>query len=222
MLKPAPFEQLEILRAQLETVLPAPCILLLSSARSDDGKGLVAAGLARCMAAAGYSTLLVHADERKPDVDPTLEQPASLKELCDLGVGRFSSRTSPGVMALPSRKISHTVSRDDVSRFGETCRNAYQITIVEAASLLTNSFAMLAAFNADAVLLTIREGRRVCAIDRQLAKTLAREKVPFLGVVSVEAAIIRGGSLEPVPKELGRSTLPALGNHAAGRQEEAV
>jgi hypothetical protein len=224
VIETASLDQIEMLRAQLETVLPAPCLLVLSSARDDDGKNLVASALARCMAVAGYSTLLVLADDQKRSLDNVLDQPASLKEVYEQGVARFASGTSPCVMALSSRRISYSVSREDVARFGEACRDSFQITILEAASILTNSFAMLAALNADAVLLTIREGRRVCAQDRLLARLLAREKAPFLGVVSVEAAaIVSEQTAGPPPKELPRTPLPVAGvTRAPSVQEKGV
>ena len=192
-------EQIEMLRVQLETALPTPLLLVVSSAREGDGKNVVASGLARSMDAAGYSTLLVFAGERAPDIDGALE-PRSVDEVSEFGIAPYlvrRSRANLHMMALSDDRVRHTVSRESFARFAATCRSTYQVTIIEAAASLTSSFTMFAAVAADGVLLTVREGRRVCAEDRQLAKTLAREKSPFLGIVAVNASTIRNSPAEP-------------------------
>jgi Mrp family chromosome partitioning ATPase len=220
-------DQIEMLRVQLETALPTPVVLVVSSARDDDGKSLVASGLARSMDAAGYSTLLVLADERSGEAFGSLE-PKSLDEVIALGIARYasvrSSRANMSVMSLPSGNIRHTVSRDAVLRFSEMCRSSYQVTIVETPASLANSFALLAAVAADGVLLTIQEGRRVCSSDRQLAKTLARERAPFLGVVSVSAAVIRNdGPITAVPSRVAKTGAPISSvKGETGRERQAV
>jgi Mrp family chromosome partitioning ATPase len=188
-------DQIEMLRVQLETACPTPpALLVVSSARVDDGKSVVASELARSMAAAGYTTLLVLADEQTQNVDSALE-PKSLVEVSHLGLMPcLDSRSSPslGMMILRSDNArDNTVSRDAVERFCEMCRRTYQVTIVEAIPMLEKSFAAFAAAAADGVLITAREGRRVYDDDRQLAKTLAGEQVTFLGVVCVAASIIQ-------------------------------
>jgi hypothetical protein len=192
--------QIEMLRVQLETALPTPAFLVVSSALDGDGKGVVASELARSMEAAGYSTLLVLAEAQPRTVDGGFH-PRSLDEVIALGISRYlvrTTRASSNVIFLPGDKIRHSVSRESVRRFAQTCRDAYQVTIVEAAAVMTNSFSMLAAVAADGVLLTVREGRRVCGQDRQLAKALTREEAPFLGVVSVAPSLIPTDSPRPV------------------------
>jgi succinoglycan biosynthesis transport protein ExoP len=218
-------EQIEMLRVQLETSLPTPVVLVVSSARDDDGKNLVASGLARSMESAGYSTLLVLADERTGGALGTLE-PKSLDEVVALGIARYSTGRSPranmSVMVLPSGNIRHTVSRESVVRFSELCRSSYQVTIVETPAALANSFAMLSAIAADGVLLTIREGRRVRGSDRQLAKTLARERAPFLGVVSVAAALIRNEPASVLPNRATKTAPISTVKGDTGRERQAV
>jgi Mrp family chromosome partitioning ATPase len=218
-------DQIEMLRVQLETMLPMPVFLAISSARDNDGKGLLASGLARSMHAASYSTLLVLADERTHDVERGLK-PNSLREISDLGIARHlapPSPASPDVMILPISEIKHAISRIDVARFAETCRSSYKVTIVEAAAMLTNSFAMFATLLADGVLLTVREGRRVCSEDRQLATTLAHNETSFLGVVAVAASMIpdsRSGTART--RTTPRKAAIASNTLETSRQEQAV
>lgn len=217
-------DQIEMLRAQLETALPMPVLLVVSSARSDDGKGMVASGLASSMQAAGYSTLLVLADEQTQDVD-AFPEPKSLAELSDRGIGRYAvraARTHASIIVVPSKKIRHTISREGVTRFSATCRASFQVTIVEVAAVLTNAFAMLMSVAADGVLLTIREGRRVCAEDRQLAKMLVREQAQFLGLVSIQGSAIRDGRPNGTLKPLTAGSAVPTSNRDMSRAPQAV
>jgi polysaccharide biosynthesis transport protein len=185
------FDQIDMLRVQLEKRLPIPSFIVVSSACENDGKSLVASRLARSMSAAGYSTLLVLADERH-DAEGAIK-PKSLGEISELGIARYlmrSSLASSDMMVLPTSDMQRTISKTGVARFGETCRNAYKITIIETTAMLSSSFAMLAALLADGVLLTIRHRRRVCINDHQLAKMLAQNEMRFLGVVSVAESAI--------------------------------
>jgi Mrp family chromosome partitioning ATPase len=218
-------DEIEMLRVQLETTLPMPILLVVSSARDDDGKGLVASELARSMDSAGYSTLLVLADEQTRNIEGALE-PKSLKDVADFGIAPYLVRhldAGMRVMVVPSAKIRHTVSREAVARFVETCRTTYAVTIVEAAALLTNSFAMLAAAAANGVLLTFQEGRRVCTEDRRLAKVLEREGVPFLGVVSVAEKVISNASTSPSPRGVAWTKATTVtGDIKPSRKEQRV
>ena len=185
-------DQIEMLRVQLESSLATPLLVVVSSALAEDGKSLVAAELARAMEGAGYSTLLVLADDRTSRADGAPE-PRSLNDVCEFGFGRYlitSPRTGTSAIALPTSKLLHTVSRASVQRFVALCRRIFDVTIVETASMFSDSFSMLAALGADGVVLSIREGRRVYAEDRQVARTFARDGVPFLGVVSVAASLV--------------------------------
>ncbi len=217
-------DQMEMLRVQLETALPTPLLLVVSSARDDDGKDLVASGLARSMDAAGYATLLVLADERRRHVDGAPE-PKSVDEICEFGIAPFlvrRSRASLPLMVLSGDRIRHTVSRESFARFAQTCRGTYQVTIIEAATSLANSFTMFAAVAADGVLLTVREGRRVRAEDRQLAKALAREKAPLLGIVAVNASAIRNAPAEPAVRAAPAKARSAGAGVELRREEHAV
>jgi len=212
-------DQIEMLRTQLETSLQLPTILVISSARKDDGKGLVAAGLARSMEAAGYSTLLVLADEQTT-AGQGLTEPKSLAEISDLGIARFvrASRSSENMMAIPSNNFRQKVSRDAVARFCETCRASYEVTVVDAGPVLRSAFAMLLSAAGDGVLIVIRDGRRVCADDRQLAKMLASEKTPFLGVVSVAASAINDERRLQIAKHPTTGTTKTANVKAGGKR----
>ncbi len=217
-------DQIELLRVQLETALPTPALLVISSARDADGKGLIASALASSMDAAGYSTLLIRSDEKISGGNGA-PQPESLDEVVSHGISRYAIRNShlsTSVMLLSGDRIRHSISREGMTRFGQACRETYQVTIVDAATALANSFALLAAVIADGVLLSVREGRRVRAEDRQLAKVLAREQASFLGVVAVAAALIRDDP-QPVPSRatLGKPSVATVKGDTA-RERQAV
>jgi Mrp family chromosome partitioning ATPase len=193
-------EQVEMLRVQFETALPGPSVLVVSSAQSGDGKSVAALGLAKSMLAAGYATLVVLAEGRGPR--QTAVEPGSLREILDAGLERFawkSLRTGCDAIALGNREIRQSASREAVAEFLGACRRAYDFTIVDAGSVLSNNLSLLLAIAADGVMLTVREGRRVHAADRDVVKTLERERAKFLGVVSISGATIRAAAAAAAP-----------------------
>jgi Mrp family chromosome partitioning ATPase len=218
-------DQLEMLRVQLETSLPLPIVLLVSAARGDDGHGFVASGLARSMHSAGYSTLLVRVDdanEREKAVEPSF-----LDDVVEFGIeSRLlrGPRASLPTLSLQNTRMRRTVSKTGVARFADICRKSYQVTVVDAPDVLTNSLSLLTAVASDGVILTVREGRRVHKQDREVAKILSRERAPLLGIVSVASSIIEDQpALElhrrPIPVGKIRTT---MGNLEAKPEEQAV
>jgi Mrp family chromosome partitioning ATPase len=181
----------EMLRVKIESALPTPLLLVISSARDDDGKAVVAAQLARSMEGAGYSTLLVRADSVAGS--DAAVRTTSLAELAEIGFAAPVARESGSGLAtlvLPAGDALRAVSRETVERFAAACRAAHAVTIVDSAVRLSSALAMLTAVTADGVLLAARRGRRVCAHDRELAKALAQHGLPFLGVVHVAPQLI--------------------------------
>jgi len=204
--------QIEMLRVQLETAFPKPIVLVVTSAMEGDGKNVLALSLAKEMDAAGYSTLLVLADELTREVDASCELD-SLSKFADRDLQPHTfhkPRSGLTMMALSSRRIRDSVSVESVARFVDYCRTSYQITIIEAIPSLQNPFSRLLAIRSDAVILAAREGRRVRTADRQFAKVLERDDVTFIGVVTIDNETVRRTLKLKLHDATTRSKLPAV------------
>ena len=177
-------EQFEALRKRLEDEHHQASLILIASAKPDDGADLTAHGLAEALAASGHATALVdvrsHAapqravDESRPDV-------------------REAAQILPHRRGAALAMIAYSGTDDPataVPAFAATLRERYRYAVIDGAAIPQNEVAAILSSLADAVVLTVRNGRMSSREDEVLLSVLDRGRRPVLGVVTVDRKAI--------------------------------
>jgi Mrp family chromosome partitioning ATPase len=161
-------------RARIEAEIKPHTIIMITSAKADDGARLTAFGLAECLAAAGHSTAVIDAT-------------ANPGEAID---GRFKTpgRREFPIYALPNGAGASSRMRDTFDAFTRRIREEFVYTIVDAPPFGLNSVTVTLAGVADAVILTLREGREPCKGDEHMIRALALAGAHVLGVIAASPA----------------------------------
>lgn len=160
----------QLLRVRIESSVKTPSVIMVTSARTNDGKSLTAYGLAECLWKVGHRAVYV-------DTAPRSTAPR---------IDRTGQSVVPSVpmLWLSSEESGLTASRDAIAAFVNRMRADYDYTIIDAAPLMTNSVAMLLASAVDAVLLAVRHGRPPGEDDELMVQTLRHLKAKVLGVIA--------------------------------------
>jgi Mrp family chromosome partitioning ATPase len=184
--------EFRLLRNRIESELHGPAVLLVTSATDRDGAAVTAYGLAESLSKTHQRTALVTTAKAAVTVPqllgpavPTLRRRAS-----DRLDG--SSAKSPGglsVVSISQERLA-TISRSNVSSLVEELRADHDYVVVDGGNLPANSFALLVATSADAVLVTFLAGRQQTPQDRTLLDTLERTESKVLGVVMTDQVAI--------------------------------
>jgi Mrp family chromosome partitioning ATPase len=163
----------QLLRVRIESDVKTPSVIMVTSARRNDGKSLTAYGLAECLAKVGHRAVLVDTAAR----------------LTPFAAERTGVPAVPNfpILSLSSEESGPTASRDAIAAFVSRMRADYDYTIIDAAPLMTNSVAMLLAGAVDAVLLAVRHGRAPSEEDELMVQTLRHVKAKVLGVIASAA-----------------------------------
>lgn len=175
-------------------------VVLVSSATRGEGKSTLSLQLAKRLARAGATTLLVDFDLRKPALHHMLEAPRGpglsdyLRGESDLnaltrqtGVENLSVLTAGSPFSEPLGALSNGVTRS----FFETIRHEYEFVIVDGTPILPVVDALLIGQHVDSVILSVR--RDVSQLNRVRA---ACERLSAFGVEDF-AAVITGTEQEP-------------------------
>jgi Mrp family chromosome partitioning ATPase len=171
-----------VIRATVETEVPAPGILAISSAVSGDGKTAVAAGIARSLAGAGYSTLVLDAGNVDA-IEPSSAQEALTVQAVHERLNHAVRATESGCDYLSLRDLGAGVTSSvSIAALYQAVRERYAYAVVDASVL--NGTGLALARGADGVVLAIREGRPIVPADSESVELLNRLKVRFLGVVA--------------------------------------
>jgi polysaccharide biosynthesis transport protein len=186
-------ENFRILRVRVEAQTQFPALLVVSSAKRNDGVTFVACGLARAFAEAGQRTLLVDANTTYPGVARELALGGTIRP------GRTTTELSPQNGEIPRLSVASLVTPGEggvvgdgkLSDLFEEMRKTYSVTVVDAATLPTSSTALQLAHAADGVLFAVRLGRRVDAADYELRRIAMEQTARVLGVVSTKAKVVR-------------------------------
>jgi Mrp family chromosome partitioning ATPase len=164
-----------VLRTTVESEIPTPGILAVSSALPRDGKTGLVNGLVRALSAAGYATLAVDAAAASPAqlaLDVVRERLADLARplgpRCDSLVLGSQNARSASVAAIEALYAQ--------------IRTRYDYAVVDAGVLAAGGLAF--ARCADGVVLALRQGRSVAPADRDAVEIVERMRVRCLGVVA--------------------------------------
>lgn len=187
-------ESFRVLRGAIQNHfhgMPVPRLLLVSSPHAGEGKTTVSLQLARTLAFAGRSVLLIDADLRRKELT-AVHQCADMPGLVELLAGKSTvsevvrELDSPNLGFLPA---GHNVSSDDVldsPQAGRLLRSAgesFDFVIVDSPPLLVSADASSIAPHCDGVLLVAAE--RVSRLPgiRAAQELLDQREAKLVGIV---------------------------------------
>jgi Mrp family chromosome partitioning ATPase len=173
--------QFDKLRMQLEDSTPDAALIMITSAKSDDGSTVSAIALADTLAAAGYRVGLLARNLESTTAEP----PFALHVLAEQ----------------PSARESTT---DAVAVLAQKMRSMYDFTIIDAAPLVESRLSRLLAGVVHAVLISVRLGRSRCPEDDAMMQALERAEARVFGAIGASPASIRA-------LEGANPSLPAAG-----------
>jgi Mrp family chromosome partitioning ATPase len=179
--------EFDLLRARLEAEVARPAVIAITSSTAEDGKEIAARGLASSLAGTGYPTLYIDTCSTSrngpmPFMGMTLEQ-----------IGHQVNPDPSGhltVLSLGDPLLQRTSSRRNIQLALEALRHKFDYIVVSTEHGVSSSFGMSIAAAADAVMATVRTGRREKAGDVRLSAALDRVGGRFLGVLMMDASAI--------------------------------
>jgi Mrp family chromosome partitioning ATPase len=195
--------EFRLLRNRVESEIHSPAVLLVTSATDRDGAAVTAYGLAESLSKTHQRTALV-TTAKAVVTSPQLLGPAAptqhrrASDRLDSGAAK-----SPGALSVVSisQERLATISRSNVSSLVEELRAGHDYVVVDGGDLPGNSFALLVASSADAVLVTFLAGRQQTPQDRAMLDTLERTESKILGVVMTEQDAIDHFERRDVPSQ---------------------
>ena len=202
--------QFQLLRSRVETSATGPCVIVVTSAEELDGTTLTATSLAECLARSGRTTALLTLDKMATRIDETqLKLASDAVEPC-----------VPRVLAIPHD--DDYVSHAELKGFLDSARASYEFLIVDAPAMLDNQRAVKLSELADGILLSVRLGRKMTDLDRNVLAIIRQSKQNVLGVVASTERAIRqcGRAIESKPEMLPENRKryvpgPSLGRRVA-------
>jgi Mrp family chromosome partitioning ATPase len=188
----------DLLRVRLETEVARPAVIALTSSTAEDGREIAARALAFSFVTVGYSTLFVEtslANRSQSESSPGL----TLDE-----IGRLQSTPVPGprmvaVLALSDLTLQRTTGQRVLQSALEILRSKFDYVIISTGYGAATSFAESIVTAADAVIVTVKKGRREDPSDARLSANLEHIGPRFLGVVALDPSIIKADQITPVP-----------------------
>ena len=177
----------DLLRARVEGDVQRPAVVAITASTAGDGKEMAARGLAYALAEAGYQTLFIDATPsrgsgRSSMQAPTLEEIARRLTI-DSGVGNLA------VAIVDDPALQRRTSQRNVQSALDMLRSKFDYIVVSAESGTSSPFGAAIVSGANAVLVTVKKGRRQKSGDARLATTLKRLGARFLGVVALDSSV---------------------------------
>jgi Mrp family chromosome partitioning ATPase len=173
--------------------LTRPAVISITSSTPNDGKEVAARELAASLAAAGYSTLLL--DTSVPTTSGARRSKSGTLEAEVRKVAADRLAGTSNALNFCDVVMQETTSQRDIQAALSLLRSSYDYTIVVADCEISTSFAMSMVAASDGVLVTVRMGRRRKSSDARVSTFLNDIGIRFLGVVALEPAIIKQGSV---------------------------
>lgn len=179
----------DLLRVQLENTIVRPAVIAIVASTAGDGGEAAARGLASSLARAGYSTLFV---------DTSLSSHNRSKSVPSLSldeIGLLQSTPDPkagivAVLTLGDLSLQKVTSQRDVLSAFKIFRRKFDYAIINAEYSASKSFATSLFIGADAVVVSVRKGRREEVNDARLATALEGLGSRFLGLAALDSAVI--------------------------------
>jgi len=174
-------------------------VVMITSAVSGEGKTSLATHLAGSMARAGYKTLLVDADLRRPALDRLFDLPTG-PGLCELLRGEVEIAAAiqpsqvPDLWVMPAGRwnilASRALARGRLQPILDQLRDPYECVIVDSSPLLLTADALSTATNVDGVLFAIMHD-----VSRLPRVHAAYQRLEALGV-RILGAVVNGAVVE--------------------------
>jgi Mrp family chromosome partitioning ATPase len=169
-------------------------VIAIIASTAGDGEQVAARGVASSLASAGYSTLFVDASlssQHQSKSGPGLS-------LDEIGLLKSTPEPKPGIVAVmtlgdPTRQ--KTTSQRDVRSAFSIFQSRFDYVVISAEYGASKSFATSVFNAADAVVVSVRKGRREQLDDARLAAALEGIGSRFLGLVALDPATIENYSL---------------------------
>jgi Mrp family chromosome partitioning ATPase len=179
----------DLLRARLEFEIAPPAVIAITSSTAEDGKEIAARGLAYSLATTGYATLLLDTclASRSPSMPPqklTFEE-AGRQLTPDSGAGTIS------VLNLGDLLMQKVTNQRHIASALGILRSKFDYVIINTDNGGSTAFAASVVATADAVLVTVKKGRRKTVDDARLSAGLERIGPRLLGVIALDPSIIK-------------------------------
>jgi Mrp family chromosome partitioning ATPase len=178
----------DVLRSRLESAVASPSVIAVTSATAEDGKEMVARGLAYSLVNTDYTTLLLDTSSGGNGL------PKPPQRLTFVEAGRLLSSDSASaklsVLDLSDLLLQKTTSKRHMETTFRVLLTKFDYVIVNTEFGGSTAFASSIIAAADAVLVTVKKGRRETSEDRRLAASLGRLGTRFLGAVVVDPTVI--------------------------------
>ena len=188
------FSQLEFLRAHVESVAASPATIMITSAKTGDGKTLTSYGLAERLADAGRKVVLLQIGSQD------IELAANRNEA--------EARRAFSIVRLPQEEDGSSISTPALRAKINELRLTYDYTIIDSAPLLKSRVATLLAGMVDAIIVTVRLGRPSDSDDTSLVQSLGRADANVLGVVAASPDDISAFAARAVNQQPGEILPP--------------
>jgi polysaccharide biosynthesis transport protein len=179
----------ELLRTRLESDLPFPAVILVTSALAGDGKSLTAHGLADSLSQVGRRVALV---DGAPATDSSMLSPSP-----------NADREYP-LIPFPFESLDARAFTSSVQTFVQELRTKFEFTIIDGAPFTSSNISVVMAGAVDGVLLTVRLGRAQSEDDVLMCRTLEHTKANVLGVVAVSGDPISAFNAFRSPRDPSR------------------
>ncbi|HEY1729669.1 MAG TPA: hypothetical protein VGG22_14930 [Candidatus Baltobacteraceae bacterium] len=161
----------QTVRTRVEAEVKLHSIIMVTSAKADDGAKLTAFGLAECLASAGHQTALIDA-AANPDAAVN---------------GRFKTKARCGfpIYAMPEGDGTQSRARDALESLERQVREEFDYTIIDAPPFMHHNVTVALARTVDAVVVTLRLGRKPSKADQFTLHALGRAGARVLGIIAV-------------------------------------
>lgn len=190
---------------QVRSSLNRPRVVMVTSALPQEGKTVLAAGLARNAAGAGWRVCLIDCDLRNPSVAREIgipPEPGLARVLAGDSVGEglpLIRHVSAGLDVIPSGVAEHDpqelLASGRLARLLEMARARYDLVIVDAPPVLAAADALILAGIVDATLLAVRWERTPRTAARDALRLLRDSHATLLGSVLTQVHLARFAQL---------------------------
>ena len=184
-----PSTTFDVLRSRIEVEVERPAVIAITSSAAEDGKEAVAYGLATSLSKSGYITLFIDTSPSSYELSRTsdarsLEEIARLQPIPDISAENLACLKLSD-SALQSRSNYRSM------RIAFAClQSKFDFVVISTDYGARSSFAASVLMAANAVLVSVKTGRRQASEDARIARGLDRLGPRFLGVVALHPGLI--------------------------------